>query len=385
VNPGSVAGRYERWQRSGRPPSPQLVEHIRCAAGDYFPDLRGGLADARLLDAIRTTNADLYRFELRRGERAHQVVAKSRRIRSRQADAGPSSPMPSVPDERKVALEMRALAAIHAHFDALGRPELGAIRPLEEVVPDRVFVMEAAPGEILQRSLMRLARSAEPPGVLLASVRHSGAWLREFHQLADLEHTEPQLVSRDEFLAWLGRLVGFCKERDAGRFAGLSPRLEAAALRALPAQLPRGLGHGDFHAANVIADASGRVRIIDTFAAWSGPVYYDLSQYLYDLKSPARRMYDQGLRAQPAHVAAAEREFLRGYYGDGPVPLAAIRLFEIQWLLFRFARSARAAQRPGAVGGAKRVRLRLKSRFTDLLLAGLLRDLEAAGSNPLDV
>ena len=38
------------------------------------------------------------------------------------------------------------------------------------------------------------------------------------------------------------------------------------------------------HAANVIAEAAGRVRIIDTFAAWSGPVYYDLGQYLYELK-----------------------------------------------------------------------------------------------------
>jgi hypothetical protein len=361
-----------------RPPSPKLVEHLRCAAGRYFADLDDGPAEVTLVDAIRTANADLHRFELRRGDRAREVVVKSRRIRPSAPEPGLTPPMPTVPDRLKVGYEMRALEAIDAHFNALARSSLGAVRPLEVLVPDRVFVMEAAPGETLAHSLARLPRRADPPDALLASVRHSGVWLREFHRLPPLEYTDAQPDTRDAFLVWLRRLVGFFEPRTPGRFGALLSRVESAAQRALPGKLPRGVGHGDFHAGNLIVDASCRVRIIDTFAAWSGPVYYDLSQYLYALKAPSARMYEQGLRAQPAHVAAAEREFLHGYFADDPVPLAAIRLFEIQWLLYRWVQATRASRRPGAIGRAKRVRLALRSRFVRSLLAGLVCELDAA-------
>ena len=71
--------------------------------------------------------------------------------------------------------------------------------------------------------------------------------------------------------------------------------------------------------------------------------------------------------------------------GESPGRPAAFRLFGIQWLLHRWARATRAAQRPDALGQAKRARLALKSRFAGSLLAVLVRELEACAADPMDV
>ena len=63
-------------------------------------------------------------------------------------------------------------------------------------------------------------------------------------------------------------------------------------------------------------------NVIDTFATWSGPIYYDLSHYLFALKAPRHRVYGRVSGRWAAAVDAVELEFLTGYFADAPIPLA---------------------------------------------------------------
>ena len=63
-------------------------------------------------------------------------------------------------------------------------------------------------------------------------------------------------------------------------------------------------------------------------------------------------------------IAEYEREFLGGYFSDEPVPLARIRLFEIESTLRKWTtRAVQLRRSTGAVRLAKRTRLAVQHAF----------------------
>jgi hypothetical protein len=309
------------------------------------------------------------------------VIVKVRRPRRgllRDVDTGLA---PVVEDERKLDCEYNALAWIQRHLEPLDDERFGAVRVLDLLPEHRAFVMEAAPAQNLGAALdpVLRGRNAQLSGSLCAAARNSGVWLAAYHPLASPPQTRDEPHTSEAFVASLRRLLeGVALDRGSR----IDPRaverqLVDQARNVLPAELPMGLGHGDYRPGNVLTDAAGRVFVIDTFATWRGPIYGDISHYLFSLKATRRQLYSPASQRWPAALEVIEREFLAGYFAGKPAPIAAVRLFEIQHLLYRWSRAARAAHWPGLAGLGKRARLTVKTRFFRGLLDRLLCDLAA--------
>jgi hypothetical protein len=216
-------------------------------------------------------------------------------------------------------------------------------------------------------------------------LRNAGAWLAECHRLPLLAHTRPRQESRDKFLesidAWAGYLAGTVGR--AAWFRDLGDRVHAAANRWLPASLPLGMSHSDFAPNNVFVGPTARVTVFDTIGRWQAPIYEDLGHFLFGLKAPAPRIGRAAACADPA-VCPYERPFLEGYFERRPVPWAAVRLFELQALLDRWAGLADAAARStGLRRFAKRVRLAWWSARLARYATAVMQDIDARhGTTP---
>jgi aminoglycoside phosphotransferase (APT) family kinase protein len=357
-------------------PTEALVAHLEAHARSYYPDLGGAAPRVELLRTRTRTNAWLHSFRLIGGERSHEVVAKVRRPRRRPLSEADTPLTPIVADDRKLECEYNALAWIQRHLEPANDPRFGCVRVLELVPQLGAFVMESVPGTNLGGALDPILRGRVPELApsLRQAVRNSGAWLAAYHRLPALPQTRSEPETSEAFAASLAELVeGVALDR----WSGIDPlalerRLVDRARKALPAELPLGLGHGDYRPGNLLAGPSGRVFGIDTFATWRGPVFSDLGHYLFSLKSARRQIYAPAGRRWPAALDEVESGFLAGYFAGDRVPIEAIRLFEIQHLLYRWSRAARAARWPGLAGWGKRARLTLKTRFFRQLLERLL-------------
>jgi hypothetical protein len=74
----------------------------------------------------------------------------------------------------------------------------------------------------------------------------------------------------------------------------------------------------------------------------------------------------QGMVFKQSFIKKFEQAFLAGYFGNQPIPIEAIRLFEIQALLDRWSgRVARFDQdvTNGSVPAAKRLKIILESSY----------------------
>jgi hypothetical protein len=111
---------------------------------------------------------------------------------------------------------------------------------------------------------------------------------------------------------------------------------------------------------NVLVDENARVTVIDTIGAWRGPIYNDLSYFLYQLDSPLLPLRrKRGFRGP--EIAQCRAEFVAGYFGGDAVPHAAIALFELRLLLQLWARTAATARYPGVGRLRYRAKLAVKN------------------------
>jgi aminoglycoside phosphotransferase (APT) family kinase protein len=362
-------------------PADPILEHIETNALRYFPGLASERIAVRPQWSKQRDNAQIYGLSVSTAGGEADVVVKVRHPR------GASHPddeelMPAVGDEFKLSYEYDALAAIEAQIGSREDPRFGAVRVLDLIPELGAFVMEAAPGQNLGSTFDEvLLRDGDPlSDELLVAARNTGAWLRACHGLPPMPQTEERSIRREAFLASLESLLegAACDRWGHVDASELADRLFGVAAAVLPEELPAGVLHGDFRAGNVLADPKGRVFVIDTFANWRGPIYADLGHFLYQLALPPRWLSRKPSPRRLAALGSLEDEFLSGYFDEARVPIAAIRLFEAQALLYRWSRAARAARWPGREGWAKRARLRVKTRFFQDRLARILSDLDAS-------
>jgi hypothetical protein len=88
------------------------------------------------------------------------------------------------------------------------------------------------------------------------------------------------------------------------------------------------MGHGDFAPRNILVGPGGRVSVLDTLGRWRAPAFEDIGNFLLAFKAHRLQVYSQGLFLSASRIKQYENQFLRGYFGDDPIPLASIRLFE---------------------------------------------------------
>jgi thiamine kinase-like enzyme len=235
----------------------------------------------------------------------------------------------------------------------LSDERFGAV-PVYELMPEiSVMVM----GNASNPSLAELA-TARGNIDLLPAFRNAGAWLREFHGMHPLAHT---IDHADDALA-IARTVDHATQfltsqiGTASFFRALCARFRQLASNLLTDPPEHKIAHADFWLGNLLVDENARVTVIDTLGAWRGPIYNDLSYFLYNLNTPLLPIRRKdGLRR--SQIAKCSAEFLAGYFGGDPVPHAAIALFELRLLLQLWARTAATASHSS--GGRIRYRAKL--------------------------
>ncbi len=352
-----------------------LIEHLRRNASRYFDDLTGRPARVALLRSRVRRGSAIYRLELSAGSVRHRVLAKSstpdpRTRPALAAGAPPDSARPriwglSAPETRN-PLEHAALTAIYEHFSALADPRFEAIRVLDLLPNNRAIIMEHSASPSLRKLLIRGGlRPGSGPSRLDAPFRNAGAWLRHYHRLSTIGHARDRRTQRDEFIESVHAFARYLTDAvgNAASFGDVATRIEAAAREVLPSTLPLGVAHADYAPRNVLVAQTGAVCVIDTVGRWRVPIYHDIASFLISLDVVGPRTASRGLLIATGVVRRYQQEFLRGYFPDEPVPLAAIRLFMVESLLDKWTSAVHAHRR---ARGLKRVirwcELAVKSR-----------------------
>jgi len=191
------------------------------------------------------------------------------------------------------------------------------------------------------RSLMSPTRRLRRrPRDLAPAFGHVGGWLRCYQAIEGASHSETRHENRESFIEAIHLLSAYAGQASSAPVSWLAPvseRLVRVAERELPLELPLGIAHGDLAPRNILVADSNRVTVLDTRAAWRAPVLEDVGYLLASLWTSRAQALGFGLGQSEQALARYERAFLDGYFGDGPRSLTAIRLFEIQALLDRYA------------------------------------------------
>ena len=269
---------------------------------------------------------------------------------------GPSW-VPAPPFEGRTALEFEALCTIDEHFRELGDARFSTVAPIAFESSLHAFAMEEKESDPLDQ----LLADSGSESTVRSLLESTGAWLVQYHALSP----DPAPTHHDTRAQLIEALRLTASELPAS-FPPAAPIRELCERtiemieKELPETLPTGLTHGDFWSGNVLVDGSGAVAVIDTFAASRTPIFEDLAYFTFHLKagtSPSApfRVSD--------HALAREQQFLSGYFADGEIPIATLRVFELCVLIRKWAgRCHRCAQRTGARRIWKRVRLNRQAR-----------------------
>ncbi len=360
-------------------------QYLRRHATEYFANGEPVAVTARLVRGHERAKSTIYEFELAFAGQRHIVLAKipiveppDLRCQNGQTAHRGQLPRdcPPVNPADKAWLEYQALTSIHDHITSLGDARFGAIRILDFVTPYGAILSEKIAAPSLARLLVRANRfsSLDDSSVLDQAFHNCGAWLRAFHAMPKRNGVEVRPANRASFIKLVERFAGYLGEKieDERFFDWTIAKVSKAADENLPNELPCGTKHGDFAMRNILVGADGRVTVLDTLAKWWAPVYTDIAYFLTALKTTRPQILTQGMTFSSSRLARYEQELLRGYFQDDPIPLGAIRLFEVLSLLDRLAStSTRIANR--TAGGGERLVDRIQLWLTYRFLRGSIR------------
>lgn len=364
--------------------------HLLAHATSYYTDLGSGPVDVQLAGVEPRTASVLYRYELHGNGARHPVLVKVPLLRRESGDTaranGRAVERPRLvsltPAGEKVRLEYLALAEIQQYFYALGDPRFGAIRVHDYLPEHHALVMQESSDTSMTSLLSRehSLRLGRPEPRLDRVFRHSGAWLRAYHELPKARDVETRHATRGEFIAAVEAYTGFLANTTgaSSRFERMARQVRQLAEAVLPDMLPMGLAHGDYTTRNILVGEGDRVTVIDTLAKWRAPIYEDIAYFLVQFKTNKLQSLTQGLAFGRERLARYEAAFLDGYFGGEPVPHEAIQLFELLLLLDKWS------SYPGRFSGGlsmrrlrARVLARLSARYLEKSSSRLLAQLNS--------
>ncbi len=338
-----------------------LISHLKTRAPSYFPGLDATAVTMRHVRESRRMYSAFHEFELSDGNRSHGVIVKFPYMptlidESAKTDTISQRPrlFELVDPDRMAELEFNSLVAIEQHFNALGDPRFGVIRPLELLTPPNAFAMEKQAG-VSFRQIHLTARRVKIgwkrlPFQPLETTQNAGDWLREFHQIGPLSHTTDRMATRAEFLEVLAALTANLIDQGENRpfIESVRSQLESAAQRSLDSQFELAIAHGDFAPRNLLIEPNNRVTVIDTLARWRAPIFEDLAMFQLGLRASAAQVVSLGTAYDRASLDRLENQFLTRYFDGAPIPMASIRIFEGLLLLERWGAFAQRARLLGA-------------------------------------
>jgi hypothetical protein len=323
----------------------EVSRHINSNALKYYPSLDRADSEVRLISEQHRSSSSLYRFEVVNHLVRYNILAKGidlannpKRGENVTTDSRPRL-APGPTDYRvKPWLEYTALKAIYEYFEKLGNPSLGAIRVLDFIQNTQTIIMDEHRDPSLRSLFAKTNRLNHLRGKapdLRRTFFNAGAWLKAYSTLPKVENVITRLPHREDFNESVIKLTDFLSRisGDASFFQRVEKTVIPAANVIVPANLPLGIGHGDYAMRNILVGANDKITAFDTCAKWKVPIYEDIAYFLIQLETNGLQVLTQGLAIHANALAAYQREFLAGYFGETHIPIEVIRLFQIQSLL----------------------------------------------------
>lgn len=277
-------------------------------------------------------------------------------------------------------LQYSALKSIYEYFTGLGMKHLGAIRVLDYLPQFQAVFTEESSDTSLRDLFLRDSRFRSPfkQGKLSVSFQNTGIWLRMYHRMPKHKDVKVRHQHRDDFAEAISTLADYLVKTlgDEPFFKETASMIIHKGQEVLPESLPLGLGHGDYAMRNILIGPNARVTVLDTFAKWRTPIYEDIGYFLNGLKISYPQIISQGLAFNTAQLAAYERAFLNGYFGEEPIPHPAIKLYEAFALLDKWSSSiALIHQQTVPIKTLGKVKITLLNRYFKRSAKSLLREI----------
>lgn len=361
-----------------------FLSHIRKHASQYYRGLVSGQICVDLVDRQERRTAFLYRFKVNDNTQTRFVFVK---VPFRLAPDSPSRSVyekpllyPKADPHDMHRLHYSAMRAIYEYFKGLNQKKLGAIRVLDYLPEYQAIFTEESKDPKLRQLFLRKNRlySPFPDNELTPAFQHVGTWLSVYHEMPKKEDVTVRDSHREDYVAAIIKLRDFL-----AKAVGYETFLKEAssvlinkAQEILPESLPLGLGHGDFALRNILIGPDARVTVLDTFAKWRAPIYDDIGYFLNDLKTSFPQVISHGLAFSSKRLTTYEQVFLKGYFGQKPIPYSAIRLYEALALLDKWSSTvARSYQRPKYIPIMSRPKSKFISQYFKRRLTSLLAEL----------
>lgn len=299
----------------------------------------------------------LYRFQVSSDANTHSVFVKAPLYslpgtRTSTNTLTKPSLYPKTDTQERHWLQYTALVAIYEYFNDLHETQFGAIRALDYLPEYYAVFTEDSNDPNLRQLLLKESRWHFPPtrGRLTVEFHNVGAWLQLYHRMPKKDYVNVRHEHRQDYIDAIVTLVDFLKKTqgDDTFLKATASKLINQARAVLPETLPLGLGHGDYAMRNILVGPNHRVTVLDTFAKWQTPIYEDVGYFINELKMSFSQVFSQGMAFSPDQMASYEDAFLKGYFGEGPVPYPAIRLYEALAMLDKWSSFvAKFDQQPG--------------------------------------
>lgn len=335
---------------------------IRDRADQYYPCLRGEQLEVAVQSIQVRQFAVLCEWKVVSGHWNKTLLAKIKKddeVDPLAVDRGVHESY-FVPRPDRKGAEYEAMSKIQRNFDALADPRFFSVPVLDSLIDDRVLVLEKVP----VRSCKRMLRSCANP-VLPTATRHrmwevvqrTGSWLRNYHQMGRHEAGTERGTQNGDFLNWIHAAETFLSQQGHGRkfLQRTERRMRQAAHELLPEQLPSSTLHNDFAPRNVLIDHQGRIGAIDTLMEWRGCVWEDIAHFVVSIHTNKLRTLSCGVLFSKQFFDELECRFVESYFGVDPVPWPAIRLYQAQVALTKWAAMVHAQQRKRYLGRASRL------------------------------
>lgn len=165
-------------------------------------------------------------------------------------------------------------------------------------------------------------------------LEQAGKWLSLYHQRVGQPVIRKLSQSAIKYgaVSELAELESYLAHKETIDWLGM--QLEQMAGSVANEAMVWGQPHGDFHYANILVTANGRIAVMDANAsAQSRPVYADLAKLIVDPLTITRQWLTFGLLLPKNKAVLLAKAVLYGYFGDNQPPMAIIKFYVLQAII----------------------------------------------------
>lgn len=351
----------------------QAVTYMDKIGNDVQQCLTRWIGDGAVLDAAGCTLAErafsfLLRFPIKRQDEEDTAVY-IRIARYPQNITLEQAIQPNTEAAERTQKYFDNAAAIARAF---ADTPFGFIRPLAHWPQYNAVVTEEYPSQSLRQLFNQPAMilgQKQADRQLQNYLEQAGEWLNRYHQRVGrpiMQSMSPSTI-RQETAAELAKLNPYLINQKFT--AWLAAQLENLSDTAANEAMLWGQPHGDFHFANILVQANGRIAVIDANAsAKSRPVYADLAKLIVDPLTITRQWLTVGLLLPKRKAVRLANAVMRGYFGESQPPREIMKFYMLLAIIQKWTYIEKKSEAASSLPAlAKRVLAVVRRRyFTNL-------------------